>query len=135
MTEFGRESSCTDSLKPGRFVSGVRVVAEAAYRRLTTPRGTLRGGEHEADYGLDLTEMIGSASTKATAASLPGRIKSELTKDERINAVEVQVTRSTDGPAETYIIKILGDTDEGPFDLQLLVGAVTVELLGIKADS
>ncbi len=71
MVDFGREISCTDSLKTGRFSTGARLVAEAAYRRLTTPRGTLRGGEEEANYGIDLTEMCGATNVKLLQASLP----------------------------------------------------------------
>jgi hypothetical protein len=60
-TNYGRELSCTRTLKTGRYVSGVTVVAEAIYRRLTTPRGMLLGGESEGNYGLDLMSLVGSA--------------------------------------------------------------------------
>lgn len=133
MTDFGRDVSCTRSLKTGRFVTGARLVAEAAYRRLTTPRGMLRGGEDEANYGLDLTELCGTTSPKATAAALPGRIESELTKDERIDSVSADVVVTTSGPETTFAITIEGTTGAGPFKLELLASAVTVELLGIAA--
>lgn len=134
-TNFGREISCTDSLRTGRFVSGARIVAEAAYRRLTTPRGMLRGGEDEANYGLDLTELIGSVATKADAAALGGRISSELKKDERILTVTVTVTPIPGPVATQFDIAISADTTDGPFVLQLSVSDVTVELLGITAES
>ncbi len=132
MTDFGRDTSCTTSLRTGRFATGARLVAEADYRRLTTPRGMLRGGEEEANYGLDLSEMIGSVATKSDAASLRGRISSELMKDERHESVDVTVIPTTEGPVMAFDITVDAQTTEGPFTLVLLASAVTVELLGIK---
>ncbi len=131
-TDYGREMSCTDSLKTGRFVSGVRLVAEAAYRRLTTPRGMLRGGEEDQNYGIDLTDIVGTANPTNTAASLPGRIKSELLKDERIESVGVEILVTVEGPETSFEIAIDAVTGAGPFALKLLATAVTVELLGIS---
>lgn len=133
MTDFGYDTSCTTALRTGRFSSGVRLVAEAAFRRLSTPRGTLRGGDDEQNYGIDLADMIGAATTAATAAALPGQIESELLKDERIDSVIVTVKASTVGPATSYVISVEGQTDEGPFSLVLSVNDVTVDLLNISA--
>lgn len=133
MTDFGRDLSCTTSLRTGRFVSGPRLVAEAAYRRLTTPRGMLRGGEEEANYGLDLTELVGSATGKEDAASLEGRIRNELVKDERIETVDVTVIASTKGPATSFAITVQAATADGPFTLRIQASELTVELLGITA--
>ena len=131
MVDFGRDVSCLDSLRTGRFVAGARLVGEACYRRLTTPRGMLRGGEAEQNYGLDLTELCGSTNPKAAAASLPGRIRSELSKDERVESVDVSVLSTTEGPATSFAITIAVQTAAGPFELQMLASAVTVELLGL----
>src|SRR5262245_61811739 len=97
-TNFGRDLSCSTSIRSGRFVSGARLVAEAAYRRLTTPRGMLRGSEEEQNYGIDVTELVGSATSPATVATLQGRIRAELEKDERIESVNVTIIASTRGP-------------------------------------
>jgi hypothetical protein len=131
-TDLGRDIGCTTGLRTGRFVTKGRLVGEAAYRRLTTPRGMLRD---DLDYGLDLTEMIGSANPRATAAALPGQIKSELLKDQRIVSVDADVTVSTSGPATTFTIDIRAETTLGPFTLALLASDVTVELLGIAEAS
>ena len=133
-TSFGREMSATTSIKTGRFVSGLRAVGEAAYRRLTTPRGMLQGGEAEADYGIDLTELIGTTNPKQDAASLPGRIENELLKDERIESVSVDIVYTTEGPVTTFAIIVDCTTAEGPFALQIAASDVTVELLGIDAE-
>ena len=133
--DYGKDTSCTTAIRSGRFATGSRLVAEAAYRRLTTPRGMLRGGEEEADYGLDLTELIGSAATKSDAAALGGRIRSELSKDERIIGVTVDVVATTVGPVTTFLIDVSAQTTSGPFVLNIGINEETVELLGIKADS
>ena len=128
---FGRDISCTSSMRTGQFVSGVRLVAESVFRRLTTPRGMLRGGEEEQNYGLDLTDLIGSTTTKIDQASLEGRIRNELTKDERILSADVTVVATTDGPATAFDITIEVSTKEGPFTLAIRVDEVSAQLLGI----
>ncbi len=91
----------------------------------------LRGGEEEASYGFDMKELIGTTNAKSVAASLPGRVRSELLKDQRIDSVEVDVLTVQDGPGLTLEITVRAETGVGPFSLQLLASAVTVELLGI----
>jgi len=132
MTQFGRDLSCTDSLCASRFVSGATLVAQAAYRRLITPRGALRGGPAEENYGTDLSDYVGAPSNESTAASMHNAVVSELQKDERIHTVSVDVTRSVDGPSSTFLVSIDCTTAEGPFSLQLSVGQVTVGLIGIS---
>jgi hypothetical protein len=132
VTDFGRDISCTDSLRTGRFSTGVRLVAEAVYRRLITPRGMLRGGEEDADYGLDLTDLIGSTNAESEAASLPDRIRAELLKDERIESVAVTLVNVRSGPGVTLLVTVEAVTGLGPFTLQLRASEVSVELLGIS---
>lgn len=134
-SSYGKDISATTELRTGRYATGVRLVAEAVFRRLTTPRGMLRGDEEEQNYGLDLTELIGSVSTSSDAAALGGRIRSELKKDERLERVDVVVTASSNRVAKTFLIQIACVTTEGPFELQVSVGEVTVELLGIKVET
>lgn len=133
-TNYGKDTSCTTSLRTGRYATGLRLVAEAAYRRLTTPRGMLHGGEEEADYGLDLTDLIGSSAPDVVAVSLPGRIASELAKDERIEGVDVDVAVQREGPATRFLITIEATTGEGPFTLQVVANEVTAELLGLTTE-
>ena len=131
-SSFGKDISCLDSLKSGRYATGVRLVAEACYRRLITPRGALRGGEEEGNYGLDLTTLVGKSNPRAVEVALPGRIRSELTKDERVESVDVEVVTVTDGPETTFTITISVLTAEGPFTLQVAASEATVQLLGIE---
>lgn len=132
--DFGKDTSCTTSLRAGRYASGARLVAEAAYRRLTTPRGMLRGGDEEATYGLDLTDLVGSGTTKHDAAALGARIKAELLKDERIIDVDVEVIATIVGAGTHFTVTVDAETDAGPFDLKLGVNEVGVELLGLSVE-
>jgi hypothetical protein len=132
MTDFGTDTSCTNGLHSGRLVIGPRLVAEACYRRLTTARGMLRGGEDEQNYGLDLMDLVGSIASRAQAAALPGQIQAELLKDERLVSVDVDVVSTVSGPSTSYAVSILGHTDDGPFTLVLGVSNVSVDLLGIQ---
>lgn len=127
---FGRDTSCTTELRSGRYATGVRLVAEAAFRRLTTPRGTLRGGEDEAGYGIDLLGMVGTVSTKKDAAALPGRIEAELRKDERIESVVVTVLETTVASLSSFQIDIEAVTEGGPFTLQ--IGIDNLELADLN---
>ncbi len=129
--DLGRDTSCTTSLRTGRFVSGPLLVAEAIYRRLTTPRGMLRGGEDEASYGLDLSALIGKTNPEGMLASLPGRLRSEITKDLRVLALGINVESTTIRGRVSFEITINAVTAEGPFALVILASSVTTELLGI----
>ena len=131
-TYYGYDVSCTRSIRSGRFVSGVELVAQAYYRRLTTTRGTLIGGEEEQNYGLNLMSLVGKAATPSFAASLPGKIENELMKDPRTESVSATVVSATSGPAVTYTIRIAAKTALGPFTIVLAVSAVSAEILGIQ---
>jgi hypothetical protein len=64
----------------------------------------LRGGEEEQDYGIDLTELIGSVSNSdADAAVLAGIIRNELVKDSRVTDVAVEVIRTSEAPTSPSI--------------------------------
>jgi hypothetical protein len=137
VTNFGYDTSCTTALRTGRFSFGARLVAEACYRRLSTARGMLLGGEDEEDYGLDLADEIGQTSTPSTVAALPGRIQNELLKDERIASVTATVVDTTVGPSTSWNVSIegvLADDTSTPFALVLAVSQVSVELLSLQTE-
>ena len=68
----------------------------------------------------------------AAEASLPGRITSELLKDERIESVSVAILVTRDGAEVSFAITIQAVTSAGPFVLKVLASSVTVELLGLS---
>jgi hypothetical protein len=116
-TEFGLDLSSFDDVDETREATGLELVGQDAVWRLKTPRANGILAADAPDYGLDLLEAIGSAETEADAASLPDRIRAELMKDERILSVEATVTRTVEGPATAYDIRIRCETNEGPFEL------------------
>lgn len=128
-TDYGVDTWCDDSLRTGRYADGLRLVAQNCVHRLTTPRGMLRGGEEEKNYGIDLPGKIGSITSASAAASLPGEIRNELTKDRRVREVKATVTSATVGPAVTWTVAIEVKTEQGVF--ALVASAVTVELVGL----
>ncbi len=130
---FGRDISCLRSIKTGRFVSGWRLVAEACFRRLITRRGTLPGGEAEADYGLYLPDFVGKALTASLLAAIPGMVKNELEKDARVDDAIVSVVAVTRGPSVAIKLSARIDTADGPFDLQVLASELGVELLRLES--
>lgn len=122
MTDFGTDVSCFDDLDLLREVSGLDLVREDVLWRLQTPRASGILAADAPNYGLDLLSLIGSSTVDNDAAALAGMIRNELTKDERISDVRVDVHRYTEGPSTRCEVLILCYTDEGPFDLVLGVG-------------
>lgn len=128
---YGRDLSCTDRIIPGRLVSGGQLLAEACYRRLITPRGQLLD---DPTYGLAVCQWLGREMTPEFLVSVPGQIRNELTKDPRIEVVEVTVTtlRGASGAPE-MVIDIEGRGVEGEtFELSLHVSDVKVQLLSLS---
>jgi hypothetical protein len=123
-------------MRTGRIVTGWRVVAQAIYRRLTTERGTLRGGDEEAAYGVDLAGYVGAVALPAAIAQLPGIVRAECMKDDRVSNVEASAATAT---ASNGLVSITLDiavtlVDEGEsFDLTLSVSTGGVKLLFAEA--
>lgn len=123
---FGRALYCVDRVVPGRMVSGATLVGQAAVRRLTTTRGQLA---YDQNYGLNLVQLLNRRMTKAEQAAIPGRIRNELRKDERIERLTVDVAKDDE---RTWAISIYAETSAGPFRLALSVDDVSVEVLGLQ---
>lgn len=122
-TDFGTDLACTADLDPnGRTVSGQRLVAEAIYRRLITPRGRLID---DPNYGFDVSSLVNDDTSDSGIAQIVAGVSAECRKDERVIAVGVQ--QSFLGGVLTLAIAL--HTALGPFSLVLAVTAVTVDLL------
>jgi hypothetical protein len=129
MTDYGRDVSATTDLHTGRVSTGPRLVAEAAFRRLITARGSLID---DPNYGLDVRQFIHEGLTPGRIASIPGRIKQEVGKDDRILPESLRVDMRLDGPLTSQVatISVRGLTsDEEPFELVMAVSEITVQLL------
>lgn len=130
-TPYGQDTSCTDRLRPGRIVSGATLLGEAAYRRLTTRRGTLLD---DPTYGLPLLDLLSADVDPELAATYPGQVRAELLKDPRLEAVTVDIVETVTGPARAWTVTISGVGSDGDaFELVVGVSDVTVELLGLEA--
>lgn len=132
---YGTDIYCWDQIVTGRLVSGPELVAQALYRRLTTARGTLRGGEDESVYGFDLCDFIGRVGSQQAIDALPGAIEAELLKDDRVLSVDVAVTpvSGKDGLVSlTVRVSAVLHNETDSFDLTLSVSGVTVGLIGFE---
>lgn len=65
-----------------------KAIGEALLRRLTTPRGAL---QDDPDYGLDIRGMLNRGTTVSDLSALQGRIRMEVTKDDRVSGAAVTV--------------------------------------------
>jgi hypothetical protein len=119
---YGQDTWCMGSLSPGRVATGATVVAQALYRRLITPRGMLRGGDEEQDYGFDVAQFIGHVDNDTAAAALPAMVRAECLKDDRVSRVDVvaDVARSSNGLTEiTLTLDVLLSDGRTSFSLTL----------------
>jgi len=132
-TGYGLDTWCLDSLSPGRYARGATLVAQALYRRLITPRGTLRGGDEEAAYGFDVSGYCGAVGYPVALAAFPSLVRAELLEDDRVSEVTVQATQLEGEGGEISITLEIDCTlaDEGEtFSLTLSVTDVTTTILG-----
>jgi hypothetical protein len=134
-TGYGVDSWATDSVFTGRLARGKTLVAQACYRRLTTPRGTLRGGPDEENYGIDLSSIIGAGNPLRVQAMLPSMIRGELVKDDRVADVSVTAdyTQDTAGRASfVIVVNVQLYEPDSDFELTIAVSGVTTKLVGLE---
>lgn len=127
----GTDTYCLDSLKPGRLVSGKMLVAQRCYRRLTTVRGSLRGGEDEANFGLDIAGFVGRTEDRDLPSMLPVAVKNELLKDPAVSAVDVVAVREANGGEVSWTLTITITCTSGDVELIVSVNDVTAALLKV----
>lgn len=132
---YGQDTWCVDSLQPGRVARGATLVAQALYRRLITPRGTLRGGDEESAYGFDVSAYVGAVGYPTALQALPGLVRGELLKDDRIttNLDVVATLEAGDGPGLQVIrLEITAELadESGDFSLTLDVTHLDVSIFG-----
>lgn len=125
---YGRALSGQTSVNLSRYVTGKKLVIDAIYRRLTTPRGTLRGSEEAEQYGFDVTGLVGTSESDPRFLTAPEFIRNELLKDDRVADVDVSVAYA-DGRLQIDIVGVLRDEGE-TFSLVLTPGEAGV-ILGV----
>lgn len=132
-TGYGLDTWCLDRLQPGRYARGATLVAQALYRRLITPCGTLSGGDDESTYGFDIAGYVGAVGYTSALQALPALVRNQLRKDDRV--ADVIVSAAFDD-AQNSLVGIVLDirvilADEGEtFPLTLKVSAVSVSIVG-----
>lgn len=122
-------------LRTGRIATGVDLLAQACYNRLTTSRGELDDGDDGVVYGIDIADFVGRQTVPDAVAFLPAVIEAELSKDDRFASVTATATvaHGTDGlDAITCDVVVTPfEADTNVFTLTLAVSSVAVELLGV----
>jgi hypothetical protein len=128
---YGREVWCTDAIVTGRYVTGWLVVAQALYRRLITPRGTLRWGDEESCYGLDVSGFVGAMGEDASVLALPALVAAELSKDDRVADVRCSaLTSEANGLISIVLtVDVVLASEDSDFRLTLSITDARVVLL------
>lgn len=121
----GSDLYCIDDIDPAlSVVSGNDCLGQALARRISTPR---LGLFYDADYGIDARRYLGRAVNPNVTSSA---VENECMKDERLEDITVGVEFDSDGePPDNLSITLQCTNDEGPFELTVLIGDLTVELL------
>lgn len=133
---YGTDLWCADEVRTGQLVSGAELVAQALYRRLTTPRGTLIDGADGEVYGTDVSDFVGQVGADAAVDAIPDVVLAEVLKDDRVDTatVDASITRDAAGQA-TLSVEIEGtlrDSDD-TFALTLAISDVATVLVGVSA--
>lgn len=130
---YGVGMWCTDQIRSGRRATGKTIVGHALYRRLITERGSLRGGDEELAYGIDLPGYIGAVGDEVALRALPPLIRGELLKDDRVSDVAVVATTAADSSGDIVINIVIDVTladSEETFSLTLAASETSLVLLG-----
>ena len=123
-TDYGSDMSCVDDLDAmmtdlDGVADGPTVVAQAIYRRITTPRGMVIDAP---DYGIDVAALLHKGMTRAELLGVAGVVRKEIMKDDRVASVDVVATHRTADPAAVDLV-VRGTTLDG--EAFSLTGAVT----------
>lgn len=104
-------------------VTGTRVVAEAVAKRLITPRGLLW---RHPNYGFDLRQFLNDVVDDALLFRIKDGVERQAEEDERVFSAQADV--SFDSGSKKLSVKLSLQTNEGPFDLVLLITELNVSV-------
>jgi hypothetical protein len=129
---WGRDLSCvtdcTDSFAETP-PNSPRIIAEAATRRLITPRGTLLD---DPNYGLDLRGYCNRGVTLTDLRTLQARVRAEIGKDARVAQCEAQVTSvGTSLSVQIEITPADPNTAPFPFVISVTGDGALLTLIGV----
>lgn len=111
-----------------RLTGDQRVLAQAVRMRLDTKKGTLWTAP---DYGLSLSDYVERGITADELARIPGDVRAELEKDERIDGVVVNASTTKTSSGGYSLILDIRITPSGgtEFSMTLAVDQLTIQLL------
>lgn len=134
--DLGRDSLCVDALRTGRYATGVRLVAQRFYHALTTPRGTIPGDEHHANWGDDLTDCVGLPGGALAEAAIRAKINRAASLDETIRSVAITITSTQDDAGDwSHAVAVDAETADGSFQLVIAdIADLTIAELGFPAE-
>lgn len=130
-TGYGVEIWCLGQIRSGRLARGRAVVIQALYNRTITPRGTLRGGEEESTYGIDLAGFVGAVGAEIAARAIPLQLRTQWLKDDRVQDVSIAaaVAHESDGTAAVDLdcnVLLVGEEESFPLTLHVTDTSVTI---------
>lgn len=133
---YGVDLWCTDELNTARFARRSMVVAQALYRRLTTPYGDLldRDG-NPLDYGFDLAGYIGRADTGSVELTIADVAAAQCRKDDRVRSCrgEARATRHPNGDVDIdlALTVVLDDEFGTTFRMTMTISEARAAFTGV----
>jgi hypothetical protein len=112
---FGSDLDCANDLTatmaelPG---DSPLVVAQANYRAITSPRGSVPDAP---GYGFDVPGLLNKGLTTKEVTAIAGQIGSQLRDDDRNENVSVSLTPI--GETGDFDLDVSGETAAGPYEL------------------
>jgi len=125
---YGSDISCERDLDPAMAEVdplSALALAQALVRRLDCPRGAL---VDDPDYGMDLRAELNRGTTTRDLNAIAARIRSELTKDDRVSSVKVTVSYADLVAREMTVSIVVTPVDAtiGGFSMTLAVTSAEV---------
>ena len=108
-------------IAPGVLATGLDVLAQSLVRRQMTPRGSALDAPND---GIDVRTLIKTGMTQTEVSQIPGTIRNELLRDQRVRSCTVTATFNQVTNTMTIVENI--QSAVGPFTLTLLVSQVSV---------
>jgi hypothetical protein len=130
-TGFGTDITLTDDLSPvWGLSSDDECLANAIYRKVTTPPGSLDEIDDPSYDSIDLRSYVNLKLNKAGVSNLKSRLSAVCENDPRVRRciADVKFTFET----MTMVVELQLLTAQGPFTLVLMATDVTVEILSIN---
>ena len=88
--DYGTDLDWDTDMSPiGAMTSGVRLLSQAVFHRITTRRGMLIDAP---DEGIDVRDFLSEGLTETQKAAIPALISQEILRDERIKECQTTLT-------------------------------------------